>query len=85
MYKRQYLCRFTARVERCEAAKEGFAVVLDRTAFFPEGGGQPADHGLLGGARVLDVQEKDGEVIHFTDAPLDAGAQVEDVYKRQPQ
>lgn len=72
-----YLCRFTARVERCEAAKEGFAVVLDRTAFFPEGGGQPADHGLLGGARVLDVQEKDGEVIHFTDAPLDAGAQVE--------
>lgn len=72
-----YLCRFTARVERCETAKKGFAVVLDRTAFFPEGGGQPADLGVLGDAAVLDVQEKDGEVLHFTDTPLAVGAQVE--------
>lgn len=39
-------------------------VVLDRTAFYPEGGGQPADHGELDGARVLDVQEQDGEIRH---------------------
>ena len=39
-------------------------VVLDRTAFYPEGGGQPPDHGQLDGARVLDVQEQDGEIRH---------------------
>ncbi|MBS2673951.1 metal-dependent hydrolase, partial [Salmonella enterica subsp. enterica serovar Typhimurium] len=55
----------------------GFAVVLDRTAFFPEGGGQPCDTGRLGGARVLAVHT-DGETItHTTDAPLTAGETVD--------
>ena len=35
-------------------------VILDQTAFYPEGGGQPADHGILGGAQVTDVQEQEG-------------------------
>ena len=39
-------------------------VALDRTAFYPEGGGQPCDFGVLGGARVTDVQEKDGIIFH---------------------
>lgn len=65
-----YLKEFTARVLSCEACKGGYAVVLDRTAFYPEGGGQPCDLGVLGGARVLDVQERDGAILHTVDAPL---------------
>ena len=60
----------------CEAVKNGFAVTLDRTAFYPEGGGQPADHGTLGEARVLDVHEKDGVVTHLCDRALSEGAEV---------
>ncbi len=67
---------FTARVLSCEESKGGFAVVLDRTAFYPEGGGQPADHGTLGGANVLDVHEKSGVITHLCDAPLAVGAEV---------
>jgi alanyl-tRNA synthetase len=49
------------------------AVLLDRTAFYPEGGGQPADHGELGGIPVLDVQEVDGEVLHLLGGPPPSG------------
>ena len=45
-------------------------VTLDRTAFYPEGGGQPCDLGTLGGAKVLDVQEADGRILHTVTAPL---------------
>ena len=65
-----YLKEFDARVLSCEAADGAYAVVLDRTAFYPEGGGQPCDLGTLGGARVLDVQERGGELVHTVDAPL---------------
>ena len=44
-----------------------WAVELDRTAFFPEGGGQSADTGWLGGGRVYDVQIVDGRLWHCTD------------------
>ena len=59
---------FTARVLSCTPEGEAWAVTLDRTAFYPEGGGQPADRGILGGARVLDVHEKDGVIWHQVDA-----------------
>jgi len=71
------LLAFSAVVTGCEEKKGQFFVTLDRTAFFPEGGGQGADHGVLGGVRVLDVHEVSGEVVHTTDAPLAVGAQVE--------
>ena len=48
---------FTACVTGCEPAGKGYALTLDRTAFFPEGGGQQADTGSIGDARVRDVQE----------------------------
>ena len=70
-YTDPYLTEFGASVVSCEAAKGGFAVVLDRTAFYPEGGGQPCDLGALGGARVLDVQERDGVIVHTCDAALE--------------
>ena len=75
-YENAFTQDFTAVVESCGAVKGGFAVVLDRTAFYPEGGGQPADHGTLGEARVLDVHEKDGVVTHLCDRELPVGAAV---------
>ena len=71
------LLAFSAVVTGCEEKKGQYIVTLDRTAFFPEGGGQGADHGVLGGVNVLDVQEAGGEVLHTTDAPLSVGAEVE--------
>ena len=79
------LLAFSAVVTGCEEKKGQYAVTLDRTAFFPEGGGQGADHGVLGGVHVLDVHEVSGEVVHTTDAPLCVGTQVEgqvDVVRR---
>ena len=76
-YENAFLQDFTATVESCEAVKGGFAVTLDRTAFYPEGGGQPADHGALGDARVLDVHEKNGVVTHLCDRALSVGAAVD--------
>lgn len=76
-YQNSFLREFTAVVQTCEAAEKGWRVSLDRTAFYPEGGGQPADHGLLGGARVTDVHERGGVVFHTCDSPLEVGAAVE--------
>ena len=67
---------FTARVLSCTQEGEAWAVTLDRTAFYPEGGGQPADRGTLGGADVLDVHEKGGQVVHRLSAPLTEGETV---------
>ena len=71
-----YVQEFTAAVLSCTPQGEAFAVVLDRTAFFPEGGGQPCDLGTLGGAKVLDVRTDGETVSHLTDAPLPVGQTV---------
>ncbi|MBO2528228.1 MAG: alanyl-tRNA editing protein, partial [Clostridiales bacterium] len=68
---------FSATVLSCEEAKGGYAIALDQTAFYPEGGGQPSDHGVLGGVNVLDVHEKNGVITHLCDAPLSVGAKVQ--------
>ncbi len=71
IYERDAYCReFTAKVISCTKNGEYFDVVLDKTAFFSEGGGQPADKGTINGVKVLDVQEKDGVVIHKTASEL---------------
>ena len=54
-YQDAYETAFRAKVLDCQKEKEHFLVTLDRTYFYPEGGGQPADHGTLGGAAVLEV------------------------------
>ena len=79
-YQDPYLREFPATVLSCEAAGEVWKVVLDQTAFYPEGGGQPADHGVLKAAGreipVTDVHEKDGRVVHTCAAPVEAGTVV---------
>ena len=73
--KDSHLKEFSATVLSCEKSGENYAVILNKTAFFPEGGGQESDRGNLGEAAVLDVQIKDGEIIHFTDRPLNIGGE----------
>ena len=75
-YTDGHLFDFTAKVLRCEENKGRWEIVLDETAFFPEGGGQAADRGSLGGVKVLDAHEKGGEIVHYCDGPLPAGASV---------
>ena len=73
-----YIREFTASVLSCEPTDDGkYTVTLDRTAFFPEQGGQYADRGLLGGANVLDVQINAGIVLHTVNAPLTVGDTVD--------
>lgn len=74
-----YLTRFSAVVESCVQGKKGYDVVLDRTAFYPEGGGQPWDTGVLGGVQVLEVHEHEGRVVHTCSGPLAPAARVEGV------
>lgn len=72
-----FLQNFSAKVLGCEPRDKGFAVVLDRTAFYPEGGGQPCDTGLLGGVRVTEVHREGETILHLTDGPLQPGQTVE--------
>ena len=66
-----FLSQFEGKVLSCEKGKKGFDLVLDRTAFYPEGGGQPWDTGTLGEAKVLEVHQRDGEIIHICNHPLE--------------
>lgn len=80
-YRDSHLTEFEAKVLSCEPVNPDilpghsgeYAAELDRTAFFPEGGGQYADTGVLGGVRVTDVQEKDGRILHLLEGPLEPG------------
>ena len=75
-YEDCHLAAFSARVVSCEQSEKGWQVVLEATAFYPEGGGQACDLGTLGGVRVLDVREKGETVVHLCDGPLPVGETV---------
>ena len=74
-----YLKEFDAKVLYCETDKKGYALILDQTAFYPEGGGQPYDQGRLNDVFVKEVHRKDGVIIHYTDTPLETGSIVHGV------
>ena len=71
-----YIREFDARVLSCEEGKNGYEVVLDESAFFPEGGGQPADQGFLNDVRVTDVRDKKDYVLHICSQSLKPGSLV---------
>ena len=66
-----HLSEFSAKVLSCKSKDDKYEVILDKTAFFPEGGGQEADTGHIEDAEVLDVQISSGIITHITDKPLD--------------
>lgn len=68
-----YIKEFSAEVLSCQKSGEHYEIVLDKTAFFPEGGGQRADTGYIGDIAVTDVQKREGTVYHITYAPLNIG------------
>ena len=82
------LAKFTATVLNCVEQKvvnscgyeaPYWEVVLDSTAFYPEGGGQAADIGTLNGVRVWDVHERGEQIVHYCDEPLTVGETVEGI------
>ena len=75
-YADSHLKEFSATVIHCEETKGGWAVTLDATAFYPTGGGQNCDLGILGSANVLDVKEQGEQIVHLCDQPLEVGAVV---------
>lgn len=74
-YSDSYIKEFDAIVISCEKTEKGYKAVLDKTAFFPEGGGQKADTGFIGDARVTDVQEADDVIYHYIDSELNASTE----------
>lgn len=79
-YEDAYIQEFEATVLSCEPEKDATSrVVLDQTAFYPEGGGQPADHGMLDDCRVLDVFYEEDEIIHRIEGTLTPGDSVHGV------
>ena len=76
-YEDCHMTAFSATVVACEKAENGWEVVLDATAFYPEGGGQACDLGQLGGKAVLDVRERGEEIVHLCDGALEVGVTVE--------
>ena len=75
-YEDVYIQEFEAIVLSCEEKDGKYHVILNATAFYPEGGGQPADKGMIDNIPVADVQYIDGELCHIMESPLEEGAQV---------
>ncbi|ESS07943.1 MAG: alanyl-tRNA synthetase, partial [uncultured archaeon A07HN63] len=87
-YDNQDRTEFEAVVIDVFEADNGYDVVLDQTMFYPEGGGQPADHGTLSSdetvAEVTDVQLVDDVVLHRTDSDPGKGEFVRGQIGRRP-
>jgi len=75
-YKDCHIKEFSATVTGCKETEKGYAVTLDQTAFYPEGGGQPYDLGTLEGVKVLAVKDQGDEVVHICEKPLRPGQTV---------
>ena len=66
-YENQYIKDFVAEIEEIKEENGRFHIVLDKTAFFPGGGGQGSDRGKIDNYQVIDVYEKEGIVYHVTE------------------
>ena len=75
-YEDSHIKTFKATVTGCEEWENGYAITLDATAFYPEGGGQACDLGVLGDSNVLAVKEVGEAVVHYCDKALPVGAEV---------
>ena len=78
-YQTPYVKEFEAEVISCTEGKKGYEIILDRTGFYPEGGGQPSDTGSLNGVSVNAVHERGEAIVHYTEGPLVPGTKVHGV------
>ena len=80
-YNDSFATTFTAEVIDCFENKDHFAIVLDKTLFYPEGGGQPCDHGVIrwadGKAEIFDVREKNDTICHYSATAVAVGTIIE--------
>lgn len=82
-YTDGHLSRFTARVTSCVRDGDAWAVCLDKSAFFPGGGGQEADEGVLSDMELLGLREEGEDIVHLTPEPLEPGSLVEGRINRE--
>ena len=76
-YEDSYIKEFDAVVVSCKMLDDGkYAIITDATAFFPEGGGQPSDIGMLGYANIMYAHEDGDDVVHISDKEICAGTTV---------
>lgn len=79
-YKDGFATAFTATVTDCIKEKDYFAIVLDKTLFYPEGGGQPCDMGVLrfegGCAEIFFTKEREEVIYHHSHTEIPVGTQV---------
>ena len=75
-YKNAYQQEFTSKVLEVLELKGKYGIILEKTCFYPEGGGQLGDKGILDKITVLDTQFKDGEIIHITEKALEIGKKI---------
>jgi len=79
-----YSMEFESTVREVEPLEGGrTAVYLERTFFYPESGGQPADRGTLNGRKVLDVRESDRGVLHIVEGAFEKGEKVVGLIDRE--
>lgn len=74
-YIDSHMKTFTATVVSCTQNNGRYEVVLDRTAFFPEGGGQLGDSGYIGDERVFDTHERGDDVLHYVNHMIKPGTE----------
>ena len=75
-YEDVYQKEFTATVQECKELKDGYGIILDQTAFYPEGGGQPCDLGTINDIPVTDVQEEGEVIVHHTEKAIEVGQEI---------
>ena len=78
-YNDVYKSEFNARVLSCNKNGDRYDVILDKTLFYPEGGGQPADNGTINGIKVFDVHEDGDDIVHYISEPVEEGAEIKGV------
>ena len=69
-YENAYLRDFEANIISCTEYNSRYALLLDETCFYPEGGGQPSDIGYIGEYEITDVIEKEDQIQHITNKEL---------------